>query len=313
MTIEQAYKAFIDSRYINCEECSIDYYRENLERFFKFYCGEYGSLKDDVNCLTAEIQEAYIKQLRNQVKFDSHPMIEGRGKLSNVTIRTYYIAIKVFIEWLINEGIYTSRSKNIRLPKANPKAIVPLYTAEVELLESVTQVEDILNCRNRVIIYLMLEAGARSKEVCNIRMSDIYWSKNIIILTDTKNGLSRPIPMSVKLESSIRRYLSLCPERGDKDYLLTSIKQQQQLTYNTIRCMFDEYRRKTGIDRLHAHLLRHTFATSYIYYGGELLNLSYLMGHTSITMTQKYVHLANTYRLMMSDVYKLDELFYKKK
>ena len=63
--------------------------------------------------------------------------------------------------------------------------------------------------------------------------------------------------------------------------------------------------------RLHAHLLRHTFATSYLYYGGNMEMLRLLMGHSSYSILQNYVHLAAQEELINSGLYKLDDIFFK--
>lgn len=67
---------------------------------------------------------------------------------------------------------------------------------------------------------------------------------------------------------------------------------------NAIKQVFAKLKKYTGIERLHPHLLRHTFATQYIVNGGNLEMLRLIMGHSSITVTQIYLHLANNIKLM---------------
>lgn len=62
---------------------------------------------------------------------------------------------------------------------------------------------------------------------------------------------------------------------------------------------------------MHPHMLRHTFATSYIAGGGNLEFLRILLGHSSYNVTQRYLHLAA--QCMISDIpmYRLDKCFFK--
>ena len=54
--------------------------------------------------------------------------------------------------------------------------------------------------------------------------------------------------------------------------------------------MFRKLKGRSGIPRLHAHLLRHTFATRYLENGGDVYALQQILGHTSLEMVKKYIH-----------------------
>ncbi|WP_081820350.1 tyrosine-type recombinase/integrase [Robinsoniella sp. KNHs210] len=62
---------------------------------------------------------------------------------------------------------------------------------------------------------------------------------------------------------------------------------------------------------MHPHLLRHTFATSYIIGGGNLEMLRLLLGHYDYNVTRNYLHLAYQYMILNADIYKLDSVFFK--
>ncbi len=64
------------------------------------------------------------------------------------------------------------------------------------------------------------------------------------------------------------------------------------ITESTVKDLFVKLKVLTGIERLHPHLLRHTFATRYLENGGNIYALQSILGHTSLEMVKRYTHLA---------------------
>ncbi len=57
--------------------------------------------------------------------------------------------------------------------------------------------------------------------------------------------------------------------------------------------MMQRLGRRAGVPRLHAHLLRHTFATMYLVNGGDVFTLQRILGHTTLVMVNHYLHIAS--------------------
>ena len=62
------------------------------------------------------------------------------------------------------------------------------------------------------------------------------------------------------------------------------------ITENTIKLFFSRHKKKSGINRLHAHLCRHTFAINYLLNGGDIYSLKEILGHTTLEMVNRYLH-----------------------
>ena len=77
------------------------------------------------------------------------------------------------------------------------------------------------------------------------------------------------------------------------------------LTHNSIKMLFARIKKINGLQRVYPHLLRHTFATNFIYQGGNLEVLRVLMGHSTINITQIYIHLA-AQKHLLNDSYQSD-------
>ena len=87
----------------------------------------------------------------------------------------------------------------------------------------------------------------------------------------------------------LSRYLVRRPGIAKTDRLFIK-GDMEPISDETIRLMFKKQRFRTNIPRLHAHLLRHTFATRYLENGGDMYNLETILGHTSLEMVKRYVH-----------------------
>ena len=118
------------------------------------------------------------------------------------------------------------------------------------------------------------------------------------------------LPLATVPLEHLQKYLKYKPEIKPDDYVFTGHK-HEPLTDNAIKCLFQRLKIKSEVPRVYPHLLRHTFATSFILGGGSVEVLRIYMGHSSIDTTQKYLHLANNLRFL-KNVYPLDDCFLKK-
>jgi integrase/recombinase XerC/integrase/recombinase XerD len=118
------------------------------------------------------------------------------------------------------------------------------------------------------------------------------------------------LPLASNVKNYINSYFDIVG-RPDGDSYVFQTNKGFQLSENAIKCVFQRLKSKSGVSRIYPHLLRHTFATSFILGGGSVEVLRIYMGHSSIETTQKYLHLANNMRFM-KNIYQLDECFLKK-
>ena len=197
------------------------------------------------------------------------------NSLSSVSVVTYFTGIRAFFRWCYAQGYMTADiTAGIKKPKSCAPMIDILTPEEISLLYAACRSD-----RDRFIIALMLNCGLRLSEVCKLRRSDL---RHDYIIVHGKGGKDRFVPCYL---SDVLREYPFCGQT------LFSV------TPNAVKLLFARLKERTGIDRLHAHLLRHTFATRFILSGGDSMILQQILGHTSIEVTQRYVHLANAYRI----------------
>jgi integrase/recombinase XerC/integrase/recombinase XerD len=197
-----------------------------------------------------------------------------------------------------------------KFPKALPQPIEPLTSVEVSTLDSCFNGLTRLGSRNLAFIHLLLDEGMRSGEVQRLKVKEINFAEDYIVIRNSKGGKGRLLPLSLKVKGLLLGYFDI-NGRPDADSFVFTTNKGLQLSENAIKCVFQRLKSKSGVSRIYPHLLRHTFATSFILGGGSVEVLRLYMGHSSIETTQKYLHLANNMRFM-KNIYQLDECFLKK-
>ena len=153
----------------------------------------------------------------------------------------------------------------------------------------------------------MLDAGLRVQEVCGLRKEDIDLQNRLIYIHNSKYNKSRIVPMAACLIPLLENN----NQKKNNVYLLCS-KSGQQMTDKLIKQLYQKIKLRSGVNRLHAHLLRHTFATSYIVGGGNLEKLRIMLGHSDYNVTKTYLHLAAQFEIVRYPIYQLDAVFFEK-
>ena len=113
------------------------------------------------------------------------------------------------------------------------------------------------------------------------------------------------------MAANLAQLLQEYSQERNEVFLLCS-KTGKQMSTNLVKQVFQDAKQKTGIQRLHAHLLRHTFATSYMVGGGSMEKLRIMLGHSDYAVTQGYLHLAAQFEVVKYPIYQLDPLFFQK-
>ncbi len=126
-------------------------------------------------------------------------------------------------------------------------------------------------------------------EVSNLKWSDLDFQNNLTVLSDTKSGKTREIP----LNKAMREVLLSVPRHIKSDYVFCN---QEGRPYTDIRRSFNSALKKAGIEDFTFHDLRHTFASHMVMSGIDINTLKEILGHSTITMTQRYAHLAPSFK-----------------
>ena len=315
MTLKQAYDCFLQNGSVYWSSSTLIYYRRNVFYFVQYAEKILNDRADHipVNDLPRDILVQYVVWLRSKSRYDSHPLYDSMdvsGHIKSNTVNSYMRAVKAFFNFL-HDNEYTAIrfTKGLRLPRGDSDQIIPLLDSEVVLIDSLFDRKTPLGLRNLCIVHLMLDAGLRACEVINLSLKDLLFTSGAIAVNRSKGNKSRIVIMCPPLASMLQEYIKMCHPAGR---LFSSKNGGAGISYSVLRSLFLCIRRETGIERIHPHLLRHTFATSYIMGGGNLESLRILLGHYDYTVTRNYLHLASQNQILRTDIYRLDPIFFQK-
>lgn len=294
MTIEESFDYFIDYIKSYCSNDTILYYK-NCLHIFDMYLKDINVCSySDISFFSRKIVIDYILYLRGK-------------NITNTSIRTYFRGFRSYIRHLYFEHfIECDYTQHLKLPKADDSQKIPLSYFQVKILDEFLAEKK--RYRDLCIIHLMLDCGLRLQEVIALNVDNIRYDYHInygfVSIMNSKGNKSRLVPLPASLYHLIQQYIS-----SDNIKTILFPSANGRITSSGIKTMFS--RLKTVVPGIHAHLLRHTLATSFIMGGGNLENLRVLMGHSSYAVTQNYIKLATELSLVNFDIYKIDDVFFK--
>ena len=111
-----------------------------------------------------------------------------------------------------------------------------------------------------------------------------------------KCAKERIVPIGKYIQMTVWTYIDkVRPESISPDCNNLFLTQGgKPITVNTIKLLFSRLAKSSGVERLHAHLCRHTFAINYLLNGGDIFSLREILGHTTLDMANHYLHFTSS-------------------
>ncbi len=270
---------------------TIKWYNDVLRLFQRFLETEgYSTLVKDLGELEVR---AFIHHLQQRTRPRWRNGCRTEEKLSSEYLQTRLRALKAFFNWLHRQG-YTEeyRLALVRNIRVQRKVVEILTNEEIAKILATCDVTEPRGARVHAIVTLMLDSGLRFNEVITLKAAEIDIDNGTLKVLG-KGNKERMVPFGSASQKTLWRYCRLSrPEPIDTDsFFLT--EQGYQFTEEGFKSFFRRVADGAGIQRLHAHLLRHTFATKYLIAGGDIFSLQQILGHTSLEMVRRYVTLAS--------------------
>jgi integrase len=151
------------------------------------------------------------------------------------------------------------------------------------------------------VLRFLLSSGLRWGEMVRAQTSDIR--DGVLLVGQSKSGKVRrvPLPGPIVAECS-RRVGRLCPYTDSVSFN----RRIRELVAEHLETLTEEERKPLdGLKRFHVHLTRHTYASEWRDAGGSLAGLKVVLGHSSVTVTERYGHIGDD--MVSREVQRLDE------
>ena len=279
MSIEKIIQKWIECLQVqhNYSQHTVNSYVRDVCIFIKFWNREDFSIND--------LQKFDIKDFRT---FFSYRTKLG---ITKTTISREESSLKNFYKWLNDNKIINNTTifqlSHPKLPKALPRSLDVDSTFDIIDKAKESSKELWIGMRDTAIFTLLYGCGLRISEALSLNVEDI--GNNEFIKIKGKGNKDWYVPILPIVVDSIEKYKEQCPYTlSPKDPLFLGAR-GERVTPRVIQRKLQQLRLELNLpDNITPHALRHTFATHLLAQGSDLRSIQELLGHVSLSSTQRY-------------------------
>jgi integrase/recombinase XerC len=268
-------------------------YLSDLHHFFTFITKHQGKppAMNDLSALKISDFRSWLSRLTGE---EAGPATRARALAS----------LRSFFKWMDKNGhLHNAAIGRIRTPKQPkrlPRALPPDQAKSVIDNADAVTTEDWVGLRDRALFCLLYGCGLRIDEALQLNFSNL--PRNAELRVMGKGGKERMVPVIPIVEKLLAEYIAGAPVAFEKDTPLFLGHQGKRLNQGVAQRQLRRLRRALGLpESLTPHALRHSFATHILTNGGNLRAIQELLGHASVTTTQRYTDFDNAQLL---EIYK---------
>lgn len=209
----------------------------------------------------------------------------------------YISTLRRFYRHLLTRGrIGADPTLKIAMPAKPSRLPKVLSETQVDALLDAPETATTLGLRDRAMLETLYATGLRVSELVGLRLHEVNFDMGVVRVFG-KGSKERLVPLGEEAIDWLRRYLkegrpALLGERQSDDIFVTA--RGAAMTRQAFWGLIKRYALRAGIDpaRLSPHVLRHAFATHLLNHGADLRVVQLLLGHSDISTTQIYTHIA---------------------
>jgi tyrosine recombinase XerC len=278
-----------------------------IERFIKWLTDEKGYSRhtiinyrrDLLEFADAAGREVEIKTIDARIILNYVYSLNIKNKSSSVARKLS--ALRTFFKFLEQEDLVRQNPMgSISMPKQEQHIPVFLSVDEVFALLDAPGKDETFGARDRAILELLYSTGIRVSELVGCNMTSLDFD-NEMVRVRGKGNRERLVPVGEPAIKALRIYFVQRDEllrnrlrqgkKVDRDAVFLNGR-GSRLTTRSVERLIAAYGCKAGIDKpVTPHVLRHSFATHLLEMGADMRSVQELLGHASLSTTQKYTHL----------------------
>lgn len=281
---------------------TIDWYRQCVGAYGHWLVQQ--DISPTLEHFTLELVRSYIVNLQQRPAFEEHPSVPVQArKLSDHTINSAARALRAFSNWLFSEQ-YTKEPvlARLQMPRMSKKIQDILTPEEIGAVIGSLNPRTEIGARDQAAFLLLLDTGMRAGELCNLRLSDLHLDQGYATVFG-KGKKERPVKVGSRAAKALRFYMLHWRHPGmphlDQVFLtcrggvyraddVSAPGPGEPLSVDALDGIIKRMGVRSGVPRLYAHLLRHTFACMYLMRHRDPFALKSLLGHTTLAMTNHY-------------------------
>jgi integrase/recombinase XerC len=218
------------------------------------------------------------------------------GKAGAATLARKLSALRAFYRFQVREGRAPDNpARAVATPKQRRKLPEVLAEPEAAALVEAPPDSGALGMRDRAMLELLYGSGLRVAELTGLAVADVDLGEGLVRVVG-KRGKERVVPMGVPASAAVRRWLekgrpALARDATGGGALFLN-ERGGRLSTRSVARRLAVWSRAVGLPRdAHPHLLRHCFATHLLGNGADLRGIQELLGHASLSTTQRYTQL----------------------
>jgi integrase/recombinase XerC len=228
-------------------------------------------------------------ELRSATRGDLRGFLFTIGdKRAASTLARHVSALRSYYRWLLGQGeITTSVAEQLKPPRV-PRHL-PRVLSQDEALALCEQRLELASARDVALVELLYGAGLRVSEASELDIGDIDFAGSLISVRKGKGGRQRLVPIGSSGLAALRKMLA---ERSEVHAAAFLNSRGDRLSARSIRRIVRALGLNAGVAGVYPHALRHSYATHLLDAGADLRGIQELLGHKSLSTTQRYTHVS---------------------
>jgi len=204
------------------------------------------------------------------------------------TVKTRYRGLFRFCGWLVDEEeIDTHPMKTLSPPQPKAKPVPVITDGELAALLKACSGKDFRDRRDEAMIRLLLDCGLRVSELCGLSVEGVDLDHGMAMIRGKGNKV-RPVYFGARTARAVDRYVRMRSAHRWNHLDALFLAQRGAMTPDGARERMKVRGHQAGIEDLHPHRFRHTFAHDFLMNGGQERDLKRLAGWTSDVMLERY-------------------------
>jgi site-specific recombinase XerD len=240
------------------------------------------------------VEDVTLALLRRYTRYLQDRTTRYGRKMSSATVVGTLTGVRSFINFSVLEYGVQVDVKRWERPKKEEKTVKTIGHDDIERLFLACKDDrfPVLECRDKAILALFLDAGLRSSELSGLTLDRVFLDdvEDLHLLIKGKGRREREVGLGSRSARELRRYLRRREAPRDFPYVFVS-RQGNQLNVNTLSKLLHRLQRKAGLESvpMHIHSLRHSFAKMALEKGVGVFDVSLLLGHSRVETTSLYL------------------------